>query len=93
MGARDPLDDRVEDVLDARAGLRGDAQHALRIVADELGELARGAVRVGLGQVDLVGDREQLEVVLDREVCVRNRLGLDSLRSIDDEHRALARLE
>ena len=36
---------------------------------------------------------DDLEVVLDREVGVRERLRLDSLRGVDDEQRALARLQ
>ena len=63
------------------------------IVADQVGDLAGGAVRIGLRQVDLVHDRDDLEVVLDREVGVRERLRLDSLRRVDDEQRSLARLE
>ena len=88
-----PLDDRVEDVLDALAGLRRDAQHAIGIVSDQVGDLRRGAVRVGLREVDLVHDRDDLEVVLDRQVGVRERLGLDPLRRVDDEQRAFAGLQ
>ena len=90
---RDPLDDRVEDVLDALARLRRDAQHVVGVVADQVGDLGGGAVGIGLRQVDLVHDRDDLEVVLDREVGVRERLRLDPLRRVDDEQRALARLQ
>jgi hypothetical protein len=48
------------------------------------------AIRVGGGQVDLVERRDDLEVVLQREVAVGQRLGLDALRRVDDEHHALA---
>ena len=44
-------------------------------------------------QVDLVHDRDDLEVVVDREVRVRERLGLDPLRRVDDEQCTLAGLE
>ena len=90
---RDPLDDRVEHLLDADPGLRRDPQHARRVVAEQLRELERDAVGVGLRQVDLVHDRDDLEVVLDREVGVRERLRLDPLRRVDHEQRALARLQ
>ena len=63
------------------------------VVADQVGHLLRGAVGVGLRQVDLVDDRDDLEVVLDREVGVRERLRLESLRGVDDEQRPLARLQ
>ena len=62
-------------------------------LADQVGDLGRRAVRVGLRQVDLVHDGDDLEVVLDREVGVRERLRLDPLRGVDDEQRALARLQ
>ena len=90
---RDPLDDRVEHVLDAGARLRRDAKHAVGVVGEQVGELLRDAVGVGLRQVDLVDERDDLEVVLDREVGVRERLRLDPLRRVGDEQRALARLQ
>ena len=54
---------------------------------------AAAAVGIGRGQVDLVHDRDDLEVVLDRQVGVRERLRLDPLRGVHEEERALARLE
>ena len=87
---RDPLHDRVEHGLHAVTGLRRDAKHVAGIDADELGELGRGGVRIGLREVDLVHDRHDLEVVLDREVGVRERLRLDSLGGVDEQHGALA---
>ena len=74
-------------------GLGGDPQHARRVLAEQLGELDRHAVGIGLRQVDLVHDRHDLEVVLDREIRVRERLRLDPLRRVDDEQRALACLQ
>ena len=75
------------------AGLGRDAEDVVRVVADQVGDLGGGAVGIGLRQVDLVHDRDDLEVVLDREVGVRERLRLDPLRRVDDEQRALARLQ
>ena len=48
-------------------------------------------VRLRARQVDLVDDRDDLEVVLDREVGVGQRLRLDALRGVDQQQRALAR--
>ena len=45
------------------------------------------------GRSILFTTRDDLEVVLDREVRVRERLRLDPLRRVDDEQRALARLQ
>ena len=90
---RDPGDDGLEDVGDARAVLgRGeddllarDGQHGLELLDDRVG--------VGRGQVDLVEDRDEREVLAHREVDVGQRLGLDALGRVDDEDRALAGLE
>ena len=93
LGRRDALDDRVQDRFDSFTGLRRDAQHAVGALADELRHLRGGCVRIGLREVDLVDDRDDLEVVLDREVGVGEGLRLDALRSVDDEERALACLQ
>ena len=85
-GGGDPLDDRVEHLVDVDARLGGDADDVRRVTAEQLGHLERRAVRVGRGQVDLVHHRDDLEVVLDREVGVGERLRLDPLRCVDDEH-------
>ena len=88
---RDAVDDGLEDVGDAGARLRRDADDVVGRAADQVGDLRRHAVGVGRGQVDLVHDRHDLELVLDREVGVGKRLGLDALGRVDHEDRALAR--
>ena len=47
----------------------------------------------GRRQVDLVEDRDDREALAHGEVDVGQRLGLDALRGVDHEDRALARLE
>ncbi len=87
---RDALDDRVEEVGHALARLGahaqdrggGDAEHALDLVGVEIG--------IGGGEVDLVQHRDDLEVVLEREVAIGEGLRLDPLRGVDDEHHAFA---
>ena len=64
-----------------------------RVVADEIGDFRRRRIGVRLRQVDLVDDGNDLEVVLDRQVCVRECLGLDSLSGVDDEQCSLAGLQ
>ena len=61
-----------------------------RVEADDLLDLLPHPFRVGGGQVDLVDDRHDLVVVLDRLVDVGQRLRLDALRRVDDQQRALA---
>ena len=45
---------------------------------------------VGGGQVDLVDHRQDRQVVLHGQIQIGHGLGLDSLRGIDHEKRALA---
>ncbi len=51
------------------------------------------AFGVGGGEVDLVDDRHDLVVVLDRLVDIGQGLRFDALRGIDDQQRAFARGE
>ena len=90
---RDPLDDRVQHGLDPLAGLRRDPKDLLGILADELGDFGGRGVGIRLREVDLVHDRDDLQVVLDGEIRVRDCLRLDALRGVHDEQRALAGLE
>src|SRR3954447_22087307 len=90
---RDPRDDRLEDVRDAGPVLgRGeddllarDGQHVLELVHDRVGVRRR--------QVDLVEDRDEREVLPQREMDVGERLRLDALGGVHDEDRALTGLE
>ena len=90
---RHALDELLEHVDDAVAGLAGDPQDVVHRLAEQVGDLLGDALGLGAGQVELVEHRDELEAVLDREVRVRDGLRLDALRRVDDEQRALARGE
>ena len=47
-------------------------------------------VEIRRGEIDLVDDGNDLEVVLEREIHIRDRLRLDALRRVDDENRSFA---
>ena len=83
-------DDRLEHVLDAEPGLGRDQHGVGGVEADHVLDLLLDLVGLGGGQVDLVEDRDDLVVVVDRLVDVGERLRLDALARIDDEQRALA---
>ena len=90
LGRRDLVDDRLQHLVDADAGL-GAGEHGLRRVeADDLLDLLPDPLGVGGGEVDLVDHRHDLMVVLDRLVDVGQRLRLDALRRVDDQQRAFA---
>ena len=83
--------DGVEQLGHALAGLGADAQDLVGRDAEHLLDLGRVAVGIGGGQVDLVERGHDLEVVLERQVAVGQRLGLDALGGVDEQDHALAR--
>ena len=90
---RHALDDLLQQLVDALAGLGRDPADRLRRLADQLGDLPRHALGLGARQVDLVHGRDQLEPGVDRQVGVGHRLRLDALGGVDHEQRALARCQ
>ena len=89
-GAGIRRDDGVEQLGHALARLGRDAQDVLGGDAEHVLDLHRVAVGVGGRQVDLVQGGDDLEVVLHGQVAVGQRLRLDALGGVDDEHDALA---
>ena len=90
---RDLVDDDVEQLPHALPGLRGDLEHVARVAADDGGQLFRVALGLGGREVDLVEHRDDLEVRVDGQVEVGQRLRLDALRGVDEQDGALAGLE
>jgi hypothetical protein len=84
--AHDPL----QDVLDADAGLGRYEDRVVGVDPHHVLDLLADPVRVGGRQVDLVEDRDDGQVVVDRQVGVGQRLGLDSLRGVDHQEGPLA---
>ena len=66
---------------------------SLGLAPDDVGDLTRVAVRIGGGQVDLVEHRDDVQVAVQRQVQVGQRLRLDALGGVDQQHRALAGLQ
>ena len=86
-------DDVVEQVGDALARLSRHSQHIAGFAADDVGDLGGVSVRVGGGQIDLVEHRDDVQVAVQRQIEVRQRLRLDALGGVDQQHRTLARLQ
>ena len=82
--------DGVEQLGHALAGLGADAQDLVGGDAEHLLDLGGVAVGVGGRQVDLVEGGHDLEVVLEGQVAVGQRLGLDALGGVDEQDHALA---
>ena len=83
-------DDVVEQIGDAFAGLARHAQHVTRLASDQSRDLLRVLVRLGTGQVNLVEHGDDGQIMVDGHVQVGQRLRLDALRRVDEQHRALA---
>ena len=90
---RDAGDDRLEDVVDAGAVLGTGEDHLFARDRQDVLELVHDRLGVGRRQVDLVQDGDEGQVLLQRQVDVGERLGLDALGGIDDEDRAFAGLK
>ena len=89
-GGGSRCDDRFENLRHAGAHLGAGEQRVVAVEADDVRDLAARLFRLRARQVDLVDDRDDLEVVLDREVGVGQRLRLDALRRVDQQQRAFA---
>src|SRR5690606_25841411 len=90
LGRGQGAHDVVEQLLDAHARLAGDAQHLGGLHAHQLADLRGVLLRLRGRQVDLVEHGDDGEVVLHREVEVRQGLRLDALGRVDQQDRALA---
>ena len=90
LGRRQALDHRLQQIVDAEAGLGRHAHGVGRVDADHVLDLLAHAVGVGRRQVDLVQDRDDLVIDVDGVIGVGQGLRLDALAGIDHQQRALA---
>jgi hypothetical protein len=87
---RELPNDLCQKLFDTLPRLAGHLQAVLGIAPDQPGELRGILLRLRGGQIDLVQDRDDGEVVLHREIEIGQRLRLDPLRGVDEQHRPLA---
>ena len=90
LGGGDVPDDVLQHGGDVDALLGGDLRGVLGGEGQDVLDLLLHTLRVGGGQVDLVEDGEDLQVVLHGQVGVGQGLGLDALGGVHDEHSPLA---
>ena len=91
FGGGEPVDNRLQHLVHALAGLRAYRDRVRRIQPDRLLDGLLGAQDVSRGQVDLVDHGNDLQPVVDGQVRVRQRLRLHALACIHHQQRALAR--
>jgi hypothetical protein len=80
----------VQQFFHALPGLGRHPQHVAGVAADDAGQFLGVPLGLGRGQVDLVQHRDDLQVGFEGHVQVGQRLGLDALGCVDQQHRALA---
>ena len=90
FGGGDLLHHVAQQLFDAEAGLAADSEHILGPAADQAGELLRVLLGVGRREVDLVQHGNDVEVVLQGQIQVREGLRLDALRRIHQQDGTLA---
>src|SRR5690606_39797895 len=70
LGRRNALDDGFQDLIDALTGLGAGQDGGGRVKPDGVPDLAEYPLGIGVGQVDLVDHRDDLQVVLQGQVAV-----------------------
>ncbi len=89
-GGWDALDDGFEDGIYAGAFFGAGEDDLVTAEADDALEFGGDAFGFGVGEVDLVEDRDEGEVLVHGEVDVGECLGFDALGGVDDEEGAFA---
>ena len=89
-GRGQAVDDGFQHAFDVEAGFGRDLDGFGGVEADDVLDLLLDALGLGGGQVDLVEDRDDLVLGVQRLVDVGQRLGFDALRGVDHQQRAFA---
>ena len=90
---RHAFHDRLQRFVNADALLGADQKGVARIEADHFFNLFANPLRLGGRQIDFVDDRNDFEIMVQRQISIRERLGFHALRSIHHQQRAFARLQ
>ena len=88
FGRRQALHDGLQHLGDAIAGLGRDFDAMRGIEPDHVLDLLAHPLGLRRRQVNLVEDRHDLVIVVDRLIDIGERLGLDPLARIDDQQRS-----
>jgi len=80
----------LQHILDADAELGGNAGRLHAGQADDILNLLGHGVGVGAGQIDLVQDGYDLQIMVKRQIAVGQRLGLHALAGVHHQYGTLA---
>ena len=84
------LDHAFQHFVNAKTDFRADERRFGRIQTDHVLDFRAHLVRPRAGQVNLVDDRHDLKIVIERHIHVGQRLRLHALRRVHHQQRALA---
>ncbi len=90
---RHALHDRFQRFVNADALLRAHQNRVAGIEPDHFFNLLANALRLGRGQIDLIDYRNNFEIMVQREISIRQRLRFHALRCIHHQQRAFAGLQ
>ena len=93
LGRRHQVHDGLQNFVNADALLGAHQQRAARVQPDHGFDLLANALRLGGGQIDLVDDRNDFQVVVQRQIGIGQRLRLHALRRVHHQQRAFAGLQ
>ena len=79
--------------MNADALLRAHQQRIAGIESDHFLDLFANALRLGGWKVDLIDDRNNFQIMVQREIRIRQRLRFHALRGIHHQQRAFAGLQ
>ena len=79
--------------MNADTLFRADQKRVAGIEPDHFFNLFANPLGLGRGQIDLVNYRNNFEIMVQREISIRERLRFHALRCVDHQQRAFARLQ
>ena len=87
---RDALHDGIQDVLDTLASLARGTDDIRTVAADKVDDLIFHLIGHGRRHVDLVDHGDNLQIMVDGHIEIRDGLRLHALGGIDHQQRSLA---
>ena len=79
--------------MNADALLGADQNRIAGIEPDHFFDLFANPLRLGRGQIDLIDYRNNFEIMVQREISIRERLRFHALRCVHHQQRAFACLQ
>ena len=87
---RNMFDNRINQAVDAFAGLRTDAHAFVRIGAERIHHFLGDFIGPRVSQIDLVDHRNDLQIMFHRRIRIGDGLSFDALKRIDQQQCAFA---